>query len=231
MTPKYLKVLQELSARIDGMDPGDMLPTEEELSREFGTSPMTTRRALTILLDAKRIIGIRGKGTFVAEKPLVRSLSLKSFSESMRSVGRTAHSRVLAVSMAPANRQAVDEIGVTLGDQVFHIERLRFGDEVPVSVDRTVLPAARFPGLLGHEMTGSLYALLLDQYGVAIERATSSIRAVLPDDADAGLLELPAASPCLLVHARALDQDGVVVESTHSLYRGDLYELNVTHIK
>ncbi|WP_029146233.1 GntR family transcriptional regulator [Microbacterium luticocti] len=231
MTPKYLRVLRELSARIDTMNPGDPLPSEEELSREFGTSPMTTRRALTILLDAKRIVGIRGKGTFVAQQPMVRSLSLKSFSESMKSVGRTAHSQILELSMSPADAEVAAELEVDEGAQTYLIRRLRFGDDLPIAVDRTRLPAERFPGLLGKDLTGSLYATLSEQYGVAIERATSSVRAVAIGSDEAELLHLPEGTPCLAVRARAQDSEGRMIESTLSLYRGDMYELHVDHIR
>lgn len=231
MTPKYLQILHALSTRIDAMKPGDPLPSEEELSREYDASPMTTRRALTILIDAKRIIGIRGKGTFVARQPMTRSMELNSFSDTMRSLGRAAHSRVLEVSMGPAGNEAAAELGLTPDEQVYRIRRLRFGDDVPIGIDHSVLPADRFPGLLGHQFTGSLYALLREHFGVGIERATSRIRAIIPDDDSLDLLELPPGTPCLAVHALAHDEENVVVESTRSLYRGDLYELKVDHTR
>jgi len=229
MVAKYQQVLHTLSSRIDGMSPGDALPSEEELSKEFGVSPMTTRRALTILLDAKRIVGIRGKGTFVAQRPMTRTMTLMSFSEAMRSHGRAPHSRVLGMSMSPADAESADALQIDQGTHVYSIHRLRFGDDVPIGVDVTVLPASRFPGLLGHDLTGSLYTVLREQYDTAIERATSRISAVIPDSSTAEMLQLEAGTPCLAVQATAKDEHGTVAESTRSLYRGDLYELTVEH--
>jgi len=229
MVAKYQQILHTLSSRIDAMSPGDALPSEEELSKEFGVSPMTTRRALTILLDAKRIVGIRGKGTFVAQRPLTRTMTLMSFSEAMRSHGRVSRSQVLSMSMGPADTDAATALEIDEGAHIYSIRRLRFGDDVPIGVDETALPESQFPGLLGHDLTGSLYTVLREQYGVAIERATSRISAVIPDAETVDLLQLGDGTPCLAVRATAKDERGVIVESTHSLYRGDLYDLTVDH--
>ncbi|SJN20845.1 Predicted transcriptional regulator of N-Acetylglucosamine utilization, GntR family [Microbacterium esteraromaticum] len=229
MVAKYKQILQTLSSRIDGMNPGDALPSEEELSKEFGVSPMTTRRALTILLDAKRIVGIRGKGTFVSQHPVTRTMTLMSFSEAMRSQGRVPNATVLGMSMSPADANTAEILGVPTGTNVYSIRRLRFGDDVPIGVDESLLPADRFPGLLGQDLGGSLYAVLREQYDTAIERATSRITAVTPSPETASLLELGVNTPCLAVHATAKDEHGAIVESTRSQYRGDLYELTVDH--
>ncbi|MGM7680329.1 GntR family transcriptional regulator [Microbacterium sp. A94] len=229
MVAKYQQILHTLSSRIDTMSAGDALPSEEELSKEFGVSPMTTRRALTILLDAKRIVGIRGKGTFVAQRPMTRTMTLMSFSEAMRSHGRVPHSQVLGMSMEPADEETAASLQVAEGTHVYSIRRLRFGDDAPIGVDVSTLPADRFPGLLGHDLSGSLYTVLRDHYSTNIERATSRISAVLPDAETAGMLDIETGTPCLAVKATAKDEHGTIAETTRSLYRSDLYELTVDH--
>jgi len=64
MAAKYEVVLKELSAAIAEMRPGDQLPTEQQLAEQFGVSNMTVRRALEVHSKTKRIVGIRGRGTF-----------------------------------------------------------------------------------------------------------------------------------------------------------------------
>ncbi|WP_373425735.1 GntR family transcriptional regulator [Microbacterium sp. W4I4] len=46
------------------------MPTGQQLAVTFNDSTMTVRRALQALISAKRIVGIRGKGTFMAEPEL-----------------------------------------------------------------------------------------------------------------------------------------------------------------
>jgi len=230
MPPKYETVLKGLSQAISSMQPGDKLPSEQELAAEYQVSNMTVRRALDVLSTAKRIVGIRGRGIFVAQPSLTKQMTLASFTESMRAAGMAARAEVLSMSMQVASDSVAERLDLPPGSQVLLVDRLRFGDDTPLSVDRTALPASRFPGLLGHDLSGSLYALLRQKYDVELTRAESRIAAVTPSDADAALLRVPVSSPCLRVRARGMDADGQIIEATTSLYRGDLYELNVGHV-
>jgi GntR family transcriptional regulator len=49
------------------------------------------------------------------------------------------------------------------------------------------------------------------------------VSAVLPDPADAALLEIEPTLPCFSIERVSYDRDGRVVESDHSLYRSDRY--------
>ncbi|WP_144875579.1 GntR family transcriptional regulator [Microbacterium sp. 1.5R] len=225
MAAKYELVMKELSAEIAEMRAGDQLPTEQQLAARFNVSSMTVRRALEALTHAKRIVGIRGKGTFVAEPALTKRMTLASFTDSMRAAGRTARAEVLSASVSPASADVAEGLGLESGSSVYTVERLRFGDDTPLSIDRSLLPAELFPNLLGNDLTGSLYEILRRRYDVHLTRASSRVAAVLPTAREAELLGITADQPCLRVVARGSLGDGRVVEVTRSIYRGDLYEL------
>ena len=56
--------------------PGYMIPSENELSREFGISRMTVRSVITKLVQEGLLFRIPGKGTYVSEQKIVaKSLS------------------------------------------------------------------------------------------------------------------------------------------------------------
>jgi len=225
MAAKYELVMKELSAEIAEMRAGDQLPTEQQLAARFNVSSMTVRRALEALANAKRIVGIRGKGTFVAEPALTKRMTLASFTESMRAAGRTARAEILSASVAPATADLADDFGLDPTASVYTVERLRFGDDTPLSIDRSSLPAALFPNLLGNDLTGSLYEILRRRYDVQLTRASSRVAAILPSPREAELLGITIDQPCLGVVARGSLADGRVAEITRSIYRGDLYEL------
>lgn len=223
MAAKYEIVLQELSATISEMSPGDQLPTEQQLAEQFGVSSMTVRRALEMLTKAKRIVGIRGKGTFVARPAVTKRMTLASFTDSMRAAGSVARAEVLAASMGRADGETAEWFGEA--SSVYHLERLRFGDEIPLCIDRSALPADIFPGLLGEDLSGSLYEILMRKYGAGLSRAEARVSAVLPSADDADLLNIDPQVPCIRVISRGSTSDGVLAEVTTSLYRGDVYEL------
>jgi len=67
--PLY-KVLQkriEDFIKEKGLNPGDPIPPERELCKEFGVSRSSLRRAITNLVNNGKLVRIPGKGTFVAE--------------------------------------------------------------------------------------------------------------------------------------------------------------------
>jgi len=224
---KYEMVLKELSATIAEMRPGDRLPTEQQLAEQFGVSSMTVRRALEVLSNAKRIIGIRGRGTFVSQPAVTKRMTLTSFTDSMRAAGRTARAEVLSASMAQSDPATAKQFGVSEAAPIFRIERLRFGDDTPLCIDRSALPAELFPGLLGNDLSGSLYEILIRRYGVSLSRTESRISAVMPSEDDARLLGVDPGVPCLGVTTLGRIASGATAELTTSLYRGDLYELLV----
>jgi GntR family transcriptional regulator len=226
---KYQVVLGELSRQIDTMQPGDQLPTEETLAERFSVSAMTVRRALQALADAKRTIAVRGRGTFVAPQTVSKRMTLTSFTESMKAAGMQAHTQLISASVSPADEIAAEHLRVDLGVPVYQLRRLRFGDSIPLCLELTYLPARLYPGLLGEDLTGSLYELLHRRYGVILERAESRITAVAPSSEEARLLDVGVAQPCISIRATtmAVEHPDVVMESSESLYRGDRYELLV----
>ena len=54
------------------LKPGDMIPTELELSDIFGISRTTTRQAIMELVMEGPLYRIKSKGTFVAEKRVIQ---------------------------------------------------------------------------------------------------------------------------------------------------------------
>lgn len=229
MAAKYQVVLGELSQQVDAMEPGEQLPTEEMLALRFNVSPMTVRRALQALGDAKRTIAIRGRGTFVAPRTVSKRMTLTSFTESMKTAGMQARTELISASVSPANSLAVDHLHVELGEPVYQLRRLRFGDNTPLCLELTYLPSKLYPGLLGEDLTGSLYELLHRRYGVILERAESRITAAAPTPEEAGLLQISEGQPCISIRATTMgvDHPNVVMESSDSIYRGDRYELLV----
>lgn len=65
MKAKFTRIAEELQARIEAGVYGDRLPSEPDLAESFGTTTMTVRKALDILLRREIIRKIPYVGTFV----------------------------------------------------------------------------------------------------------------------------------------------------------------------
>jgi GntR family transcriptional regulator len=204
--------------------PGDRMPAEHELAAWLGVSRMTLRHALASLARrglVTRSVGRRG-GTFVAEPKLEQDrTTLTSFSELLRRHGMVAGARVLSATERPAGPVTSAALELANGDPVYEVRRVRLGDGRPIGLERSVFPAALFPGLLGGRLDGSLYELLEGRYGQRPCRARESLEPVVAGAREAEALQVREGAPLMLVERCAYTQAGRPVEFARDLFRGD----------
>ena len=148
------------------MSPHEMLPREFALAELLGVSRSTLRVALKRLLREGLIYAVRGTGTFVSERGIEKGSRLSGFSEDMRSRGMVPTSRVIRAERLPTAAGEAT-LGIWPGD-VYRIQRLRLADSVPMCLETVEVPARSFPGLLELDLTGSLYGLMRDVYGLDV---------------------------------------------------------------
>ena len=73
---RYQQIADELRSRLASGEfgPGQLLPSEAELSRTYDASRVTVRRALEVLRDLGLVDSRQGFGWFVAADPVRQSL-------------------------------------------------------------------------------------------------------------------------------------------------------------
>ncbi len=223
--PKYYGLKRHLTELSRTLPPGSPLPPERTLAVEFGTSRTTVRQALSELVVEGRLERQQGRGTFVAKPKLAQPLHLTSYTEDTLAHGMQPTSRVLVLDQVRADDVLAERLGVRRGERLVHLERLRLADGEPMAIERTYLPAARFPRLRQHLLRlGSLYAALDAEFGVRPVQAEETIETALATPEEAALLGVDTGLPLLLLSQRSLDADGVPVEWVRSVYRGDRYK-------
>ena len=205
--PAWAQIDARLSDRIasGGLAPGERLPPERELAATLGVSRMTVRQALDALARRGLVERGVGRGTFVrAARPELRLDGPLGLTAELAAQGLRAEARVL--------------IAAVEGDEL-HVRRLRSTGGRPLVLEDSWLPAARFPGLLEHDLSGSLYALMRDVYAAAPARASERIRALAADE-EAAVLGVRPGAPLMLVEREAVAADGERVERARDLHRG-----------
>lgn len=223
--PLHHQVYLDLRNALDEGEwrPGDRLPPERELADRYGVSLITVRRALTDLAREHRLERTQGRGTFVTRPPIALDLDAPiSFTEEIRRLGHAPATRVLTARALPADSTIAEALGIAVGAQVLHLERLRMADGEPLLLEQVYLPAARFPGLLAGDLEqGSLYQLLEDRFGTRVVRAREALEPVALPAREAGLLGVEPHRPALLIEGLAFDASGKPVELARSYVRGD----------
>ncbi|TML06664.1 MAG: phosphonate metabolism transcriptional regulator PhnF [Actinobacteria bacterium] len=222
--PKWAQIEDALAARIGGgeLRVGDRLPAERELCDQWRVSRGTIRQAMQAL-EARGLVerGV-GRGTFVAAgKVEVRLSDVAGFTEQMARAGVQAHARVLRAGVSTAPEQVAAALELDAGAPVVRIERLRLAGKLPLTLEDSWIPSARFPGIEELDLRGSIYALMRDLYGHAPVRVVESLEPVVAQRHSAELLGVATGSALMLVERTAFDADGVAVEYAHDLHRGD----------
>jgi len=222
--PLYAQVRRGLEARLNAAEwrPGERIPGEPELCREYGVSRPVIRQALQELATEGTIVRRKGLGTFVSEPKLVsRSLvhSLVGFYQDMERMGLATETKVLEQVLLPAGEKVGSRLKVDPLTPVVKIARLRSVGGHPVVLVSSFLPQAMCPGLIQADLRHqSLYGFLEQEYGLRVHGGRREIEAVLATDEEARLLEVERGTPLLRLESLSVLEDGRPMEYFHGVF-------------
>ncbi|GAA1572211.1 GntR family transcriptional regulator [Dactylosporangium maewongense] len=220
--PKYYAVKARILDEIAELGVGALLPPERDLAARFGVARSTVRQAISELVIEGRLSARQGRGTFVAGPKLIHPLSLASYTEALRAMGRTPSRIVVTIGEIPADDELAATLEIAPAAPVIHLERVLLADGEPLGLESTCLPVERYPTLLDVlDPSGSLYRCMQDELGVVWAEATERIETALASPREALLLQTNPALPMLLMQRVSRDPTGTPIERVRSLYRGD----------
>ncbi|MEY2193866.1 GntR family transcriptional regulator [Neobacillus sp. BF23-41] len=224
-TALYYSVKEKILERIDReiYQVGGKLPSESDLCLEFEVSRTTIRLALQQLEQEGRIYKLQGKGTFVAQPKIQETITLtiKSFSEQMKSMGLQAHSEVLSIETIPATLFLANSLDIQPNDPVFKLVRLRFAEQKPYQYSTSYVPWKVAPNLIHDDCSGSLFELLQTKYGLKFLKSIESIEPVIPTVQISNLLGIPENTPSFQSESLTYTTEMVPIEYSSTIVRGD----------
>ncbi|MBV8883415.1 MAG: GntR family transcriptional regulator [Chroococcidiopsidaceae cyanobacterium CP_BM_RX_35] len=201
--PLHLAISEQLCEQIlsGKYEPGDQLPSENQLMLQFNVSRITVRRALANLTNQGLVISQRGKGVFVKErKKVTRSLSnpLIFFDEDMarQGVSSSIHS-LFYEKIAPSYK-----IGkkLDLPSDTLHIycqKKIILTDQISVALDITYIPLD-LGKAFADQLQSSLIYPTLDSNGVSIERVETTLECTHATHEVSQQLDIPLGAPLLV---------------------------------
>lgn len=224
-----LQLRDAISAMIDerGLQPGDQLPTEAELTQAFRISRPALREALKLLEQDGTIYVKHGKGRFVSamatlqvERPIT---CFESVTDMVRRFGYKPTNKVLSVAEEDPPEEVQTALRLNAGARVIRLERLRMqGKEVLVyCID--YVPRAIIPDEISEiDWSGSVLNLL-ERYRQRPSMSTATASAVvLPQDVS-DRNDLHDFGPAFLVTEVAYTPTGTPVLFSKDYHRGSRF--------
>jgi len=207
---------------------GEMLPNEFALGTEFGVSQGTARKALIELERDGIIERKQGRGSFVAITTQERARF--HFFRLRDADGNPVEPELAQETLFirdPSDREAPFDVG----GQVLELQRSRHVSGMAAVLERIVVPVAYFPGLEARApLPNTLYVLYQQAFDIRISRAEEALSAEPAVKEDAHFLDAKPGDPLLVVHRRAYDLSGRLVERRESRYvtRGHHYAVTLS---
>ena len=233
-TPAFSPLYQQIKALIlqsleaGEWRPGEAIPSEMDLAARFRVSQGTVRKAIDELAAENLVQRRQGKGTFVSThaEQHVQYRFLRLFPDTTPDTPVPAERHIVDCKRVRAGADVARALALKTGEPVFQVRRVLSFGGVPTILEDLWLPAQAFKGLTTARLSGyqgATYAMFELEFGVRMVRAEEKLRAVQPDDEQAGLLKTPVTTPLLSVERIAYTYNDVPMEVRRGLYRTEGY--------
>ncbi|HEY5430350.1 MAG TPA: GntR family transcriptional regulator [Solirubrobacteraceae bacterium] len=153
------------------LEPGDLLPTQAELAELSGVSLISVRRGLEELERVGRVRRHQGIGTFLSGPRIVSEPGRTGgLLDTLAGDHRRPRlgSQISALERGDPSPPLAAALRLTDDAEVWRLVRVRLLDGRPAIVETAIIPVALAPdlGALRERLTGSLYEVLAERYGL-----------------------------------------------------------------
>ncbi len=227
---QYIGVRDDIAARIAGGEfkPGERLPSERQLQIGGGVARGTIREAL-FQLEAEGVIYRKDRsGWYVSPPPVVYDPTRwEGFMSYVEAQGRRPETETLSKIEIVCDGQLAEIFSRPVGAPMSWIRRRRCIDGRAVLIESIIVDGSLAPGLVDHDLDGSLTSVLKQVYGIGVARNKVDMQpcALTRDVAEA--LRVKSGLPGLSLVRTCYDAQGRVVEFDREYWRHDALKISV----
>ncbi|CDG84447.1 GntR family transcriptional regulator [Janthinobacterium agaricidamnosum] len=230
--PLYQRLRDDMLARIAGGEwqTGLAIPTEIELTKLYGVAIGTVRKAVETLVADGMLERNQGRGTFIRRPSFDASL-FRFFRHQVKEGQPVApQSRILERTLTAPPAAVADALGLGKKAHTIRLDRLRLVDGKPVLLEEIWLPQAQFSALAKIDITDFpdlLYPFYEERCGKVIASAQETLTVACASDSEAGLLEIQAGQPVVIIERLAFGYDRQPLEWRRSRGPADGFRYQV----
>ncbi len=222
---------ENLEEIIDTTEPGMKLPSEPRLAKQLNVSRATLREAMRTFETRGLLRRQQGVGTFVTRPSQV----IESGLEMLESIECMAERIGLPVSMGKiedriciADESTAQNLGVTIGSEVFCVSRVILAEGRPVAYLVDTLPANYLnPEDVSGNFSGSVLDLLLKRGDPPLGSSRCEIAAVAASPEVARALNIQRGDSLMVFEALLYSNDGDPVDYSFSYFLPGYFKFHV----
>lgn len=224
---RQLKVILRDMALTE-LNPGDRIPTEQELCERYGVSRVTVRQAVTSLVHEGVLARQQGRGTFVLPRKVEELLvEPESFMEDgVETPEGLSSARLLTAEQLPADKRLSIKLQLAPGEPLYKVRKLRLLSGEPASHKVAYFPAKLCPGLLQHDLASrSILEVLEREYSLEAVAIEETVECITADNYRSSVLSIPPGAPVILIERLYYDKSGIPIQFARVFFRSDRYRL------
>ncbi|MFF4470127.1 GntR family transcriptional regulator [Streptomyces sp. NPDC001599] len=207
-----------------------VLPDERDLGRRFGASRNAVRDALALLREEGLITRRRGVGTTVLLPKYGHGLDrLTGLAEELTGRGTVTNEVRVAAEVPVLPAAIAARLEVPVGTGGVYVERLRWLDGLPLSLDTSYLTVEVGRAVLAGDLRDrDVFGLIEEAAGARLGRAEVAVHAVNADPGTARLLGIGPGAAVFALERLTRLADGRPVDAESIRIRADRMALRAT---
>jgi len=227
--PLHMQLEEILRNKIDNGDLSvdQMIPSENELSKQHNLSRMTVRNVIVRLVSDGLLYRVPGKGTFVASAKITTvPLTQMGIREQLVAMGYETDTTVVEKKIERASKRIAEYLEIAEDDPVYVLVRLRYVNSEPLSLHTSYMPVEKFNDLYQSNLEKEPLCYILDKrYGLIAKRGIETLESVGTDSRESKLLAVKKGFHILLLKYVLYSQYETPFEYSKVLFRGDKIKL------
>lgn len=227
VVPYYYQIETIIRNRImdDEFKRGDLLPSENELSKEYNVTRNTIRRALQGLVYEGLLISKKGKGYFIAEAKLEQMLfRFYAFAKDFSKDENYVNSNVIKKEVISATKYIAKKLDISINNKIHKIVRVRFFNNEPMIYETSYISLGKFDfnDFKNTDLThGCIYDILSNVYNIEIANGEEFLEPTILNEYEAKILNVRKNSPAFLIESIVYTITQKPIELRRSIIRGD----------
>lgn len=227
--PYYYQIKEDIRNKINEgiLNPGDKIPTENDMVEEYGVSRPTIRQALSDLVQEGLLERTRGRGTFVAHSHITDNARV--FTTFMGPgpwdslVSQVIHS---AIEVAPP--YIIKELSLEAESLVVELTILLQRRNEKLAYRRFYIPAKLLPKISPQDFDSRpVFTVLQEEYGLIFNSAIQTFYAASANKEDTAILGLKPGSPVMVWEGVLYSTDTQPVSWVKTVFRGSSFHFTI----